>query len=528
MTFPINLVDSIQADNLFYLLRLYGQTGCERIQIIKTNTGYCPTLTSAPGFIERILAFFGYKNKLLRLNEVAQFSLDWLKAHANAYPKEFLNHSGEIKILQSLMKKAKLEDDFNLFMKGFFERKEVLDISAEQSKKIVLPINIQNYNNIESSIKNVLQHYYRQPGTVIKREKKSFTIDLYTPWHGKVSYPLPVKTNFYLGPVEIPTRESFKESFINVQELFKQRIIIKTTELIAEGGERKVFRAIDILNNEELVYKKFVSPLERDLTKMVSQLPGFIPAVRMTNKHFVENRCIPLSSYFNSSPTIKRHIIKQLILGLKSMHKQKTSLSTTLNGRVLEFPNVPLYHADIKPANILTYGKNEMPTCGFSDLGGLCNLQNLGYTAFFRSPERASFIENRGYPNLERNANLSIEEIANHNILHGQSNDVWSLGIVIVTLLTGLTYDENSGIPQLKCFTEMMISYSKLTNQKLKVRGADRELINLTQERLDESINLVMKNCKDKELIPIWNTVKLMLKVDPKQRIKADDIQITW
>lgn len=528
MSYLINSVNSSENfENTCSHLSHFGEKGYERLQIVKTATGYAPALTGQASFIEKVLAFFGIKRRSLRLNEVAHFSLNWLRVHASDYPESNLK---AIKSLLPLMKKANLEKEFNVFLK------KISDIKPEKKAESVKPsltvIHAKDFtfhwpkdfkeaDKLEGPINTVLTHFLSHPGTQIRREKKSSVIDLYIPIKGKVSVNIPLKVEFYL------------EGAIN-----NRKIIVKMKDVVGKGGERKVVRAFDILNNVELVSKPFVNELEKTMisTIMNNNLPGFIPVTAVTNSRFYERRCRHLSSYFNASSPIRRSFIIQLLSGLKAIHqKQLKSLDYYVeqgNTKVTKkVNNVNIYHGDIKPDNILIYEEQGSLKCGFSDLGSLCNIPALTFTHFFRSPEKTRCIQNIRHGR----SNMTVDGIVKHNIDFGQTNDVWSLGMVIVTLLTGgstlnLTNDNNlnklfkeMGVPNLEIFKKIVGLYKVKTNLGNN-DPVDAVIQDIEQNEIDDSLDKLMEAFKDESFKDIWSIVKLMLQVDPAKRIKMGNV----
>lgn len=592
MSFSINLTNS---GDLFKTvcnqLSHFGEEGHERIQIAKAQTGDIPFATFSPSRIERVLRFFGFKKSCFRLNEVSNFSLNWLRAHALKYNEEFHSQIPQIQKLRPLMVKAQLGQDFDELIssvetarinhisvqayektsaeleKKYEEKGKILEQKvAERLVDIQLvyentqqlhqalkqrvafskrelnladfqfhwPQNFQKPDQFESVITAILSRFLFHPGTTIQRLKKTKTIILNVPVLGQTVYELPIKADFYLeGSVS------------------QRRIIIKTPEKIGSGGERKVMRAFDLLSGEELVSKPFTSnPREKQVIQYIheNQLPGFVPFIEVRNNRFYEKRCLPLDSYFSASAPLRFKLIHQLLSAVKTLHGLHISLSYSFEDRysrimtTRNLDKVAVFHADIKPANILVFtdSKNNHNAC-LSDFGSVCAVASNGYTKFFRSPERTAFIENEVYKLGEVSRLITTDHIVEHNLTFGQSNDVWSLGLVLLTLLCGgrtlPSYKRAIGIPDLKCFSQGVEKYNQEQhhqdqrtkipqNTKKRIPPPDSWIKDLKQQDIDSSIMQLKNECPEPIFEQVWPLVQKMLLIDVNKRFKLSQLTL--
>lgn len=532
----------------------FGKLGTERIQIKKSQLGYSPSLTSSPGWIERILHFFGFKKSELRLKEVAHFSLEWLKAHALNDCQEFTIQLPNIRALGPLMKKAGIEDDFHNLLsetkklavrlnkatenikesfsskantKSIFQRyqelfdrltntKKELEKRLEICRKYLIPSDfklhwpegIADIDQNDAIIRDILAQFIMNPGAKIARSNKSKEIVCYIPTKEKVVRTPSVKIDFYIAG-SIP----------------KQRIIVKTNEVIGEGGERKVKSAFDLLSGEKLASKPFSNVVEKFIIQHIhaNNIKGFVPLIGVREKRFYEVHCQTLDSYFTASPEVRYQLIKQLVSALKILHDLVLDnlLSYTYQDRfegdkTISIPKVHVYHGDLKPGNILVYPNEEgQPQAVLSDLGALCQVTRAIYTLFYKSPEKTNFLENKYFFHGKISPFIKMSEIVEHHLKFGQTNDIWSMGLVLIMLLSnGRTLADKNEIPDL--------DFLRNVKKGRFDQDFDAGIKDIKQKEVDQSIDKLMAECKPPQIFKsVWCLVKLMLKVNPEERCTA-------
>jgi len=567
MGFTVNLLPSEDRFKAICTqLTHLGEVGFERVCISKVEEGFLPTLTSKPGWIERILRFFRFKSKNTRLQEVANFSLNWLRAHAFHYTKEFHQQIVQLENLRPLMKKARLEKEFDVLIADTKEKASLdnrLQRFVEDSKKMIAdrmqqldelakqqqdeyrqaigkvqertshfegvtsqliarkgripiladfnlywPQSFKEKDKTEPLIKAIISDFLLKPGATIRRQKKSTKINLDVPEEETRIYDLPVKIDFYLeGAVR------------------QRQVIMKTNEVIGKGGQRKVLQAYDLLSGRQLVSKPFVSDMERLLVRSFYQkrIAGVVPYFAGTDKRFYEMKCEPLSHFLTQPITVRKKMALDLISALNSIHDCffADCDAPCSDGVRVSIPRLPHYHGDIKFPNILVCeNASGNPEAVLADFGGAVAVSKFQYSLFFRSPELTRFIENKVYFFGKPSSFLRERQIIEHNVNFGQSNDVWSLGLALLSLLSGKTLKgfepaiEEVGVPDLRCFGNHL--------QKSRFRPArtpDGWIQDLTQIEMDESIaELEIKCSLPDEAKKIWSCIQKMLQVDPKNR----------
>ncbi len=579
MIFPVRVLNSRESFlSVCAQLTQFGQVGHERIQLIKVGEEYSLSTVPAAGWIEKILSFFGFKQRNLIATEVSHFALHWLRAHALVYQDEFCEQIPVFEKLRSLMIKTHLVQDFDQTIKSIqasyektaenirklaneIEKKHIAELKVVEGKiseskrkqgdlegriatlKLGLSLNKkipsttdfvlkwpQNYSppgNLENLIQGIAMHFLSCPGTIIRRDRKSSNIMLMSPGEGPSVYSLPEKVDFELTGL-----------------ISRRRIIVKTKEIIGCGGQRKVKRAFDLLSGEELASKPFCSDLEKSFVItycLRNKTPGFLPCVALRGStRFYEQKCESISSVYGMPVEIRMQLAQQLLFGLSFLHDQKATITLTKpieqglrsrSSNEAKYENVFMYHGDIKPQNILIFQNEGVLQAGISDLGTIVSLPNMVHSCFFQSPEKISFIKDmlpdHSIPQfalkfLQRN---QIDKTIEHNLKFGRKNDLWSLGLVFATLLSGgLVFPQGGlemGIPDLYFFNEI-----------LKSRLATREFPDigisiLTQDMVDSSIGLLknrsMSAVENVKLDLFWDITRLLLSVDPQKRISAKE-----
>ncbi len=508
MSFPIHVLSQKQFEETCASLAHLGNSGHERLEIRKDQLGnYVPSTTSSPGWIEWVLRLvFRYKPQNQRLNEVSNFALNWLRAHSLKYDgTDFITtQASTIENLRPLMKKAHLEKDFDELISQVKERCAMQLQSGVKlpSLKFQWPTDFQTSGQaqmLETFIREVLAAFLRSPpGTTITRAKKTTVVTLKAPEQAPTSFNLAVKVDFYLSTNS-------------------WQIIVKTGELVGSGAQRKVKRAFNVLTGQELVSLPLINDIEKFFTDMVSsqQLSGFLPIVaNRTPLRIYQPRCAPLSSIYSATPIIKLRIAIQLTQSLKAFHELVCSYSYVddANQKILH-PSLPVYHSDIKPANILVSLSQPLEAI-ITDLGTTSRYTEPFHTLTFAAPEKLSFFQT-----LPK----SPSEIVSHNQNYGQTNDVWGLGLTLTSLLSGgQVIETTNGTPQLPCFKKFLDNFeNELIENKKDAKLEDFWHVNrITQEEMDRSIENLAQ-ASDSQLRVAWNAVKSMLIVNYKKRITA-------
>jgi len=175
-------------------------------------------------------------------------------------------------------------------------------------------------------------------------------------------------------------------------------------------------------------------------------------------------------------------------------------------------------HSDIKPDNILI---NIDPNSGslnlkIIDFGSAYNWGDSGNlrmaTPEYMPPE---FLNLLAVKNASGN---SIEQLA--EISHPWSIDVWSLGAILIEIITGIPL----WIP-LKCKIDnknkTMLKYGLFA-----VKGRDYNKIYLKQKTLVENFNEILSSCLQKwcDSQELYDLLAKMMRWDPKSRISPASI----
>lgn len=190
-----------------------------------------------------------------------------------------------------------------------------------------------------------------------------------------------------------------------------------------------------------------------------------------------------------------------------------------------------MFHADIKPENVLVHCKEgkwraELIDFGLSAAHPTAFVISLGYTPpefiRFYIKTRPLGVDHAGY--FE-----DPFEIADFNIQHGQGRDVWSIGLVILSLLAERQQEvlfekvsehvrKKANIPPLRCL-------SKILSGEVFNKFDEAGILKLTQKELDADLDQLEKEIAPKhphareEVAKIFKMLKeKMLRIDPKER----------
>lgn len=515
-------------------------------------------VSASMSFIQKILYYlFSYKKINKRLHEVANQSLNWLRANALAFPLEFKNNLENIKKIRPLMEKAGLLVDFENFIKHADKtvknvednqkaQKAIDDAQTIQNKakttieqfaktySLNVPVNNDTvYTSLaldvleyvgprwhyckrtafmlsetlfktdsrlisdatKSSIKEISKIFLFDEDAVIKRIKKSTIITVISD-KKTFTFKPDQKVDFRLG-------KAYK----------RQSILVRTKTPIAKGGERTVYKAIDVLNNENLVYKRFSNnSLEKVLIENRDRLTLIsVPCRGITNKSFYELQGSSLENYLSEKDELICSFVKDLVKGLSLFHD--CSLSASHKDGSSE--EIKFHHGDIKLDNIVVYpDPNGKSVPAFIDYGSFCQRTALWRSRFWNSPEMA---------HIYQKTNLSVETVSSFNEKYGQKMDVWTLGLVLAKLASkghpDVEYFPNS-LPPL-AFLVRIYQDERALVKKNTDPVLDTGLALLTQNEVNYSINIL-----EKKTLPnlkwIWGLVRQALIVNPDMRPPAE------
>lgn len=347
------------------------------------------------------------------------------------------------------------------------------------------------------------------------------------------------------GEKDIPEYEGLKLRFFYDEKKLRDVMLI-TKQEFAKGGARTIYLCYNLTKGQYFIRKD--SPREEErvlLRKLIGHsVRGLEPVfdVRRVSEDRVRSetweiieRCKAgtLLTLFNTKPLMNFEqtalLVEDLVSALRFIHSQpKEVIFRNKYGDVM-VQQSSLFHGDISPRNVLVEKEGKRWKAILSDFDAAGSFPALSGTRGFRSPEYIKFDGSK----------KTTEEIVRFNLENGQPKDIWSMGLIILTLLCGNKatgpaeripegYELSEGpkiaamnIPPLPCLSRCFSAGS--------IYSPDYQLTTLIQNELNEDLDglcVVHKNYhgeNNPKTANLWELVKGMLKVDPRERITAQE-----
>ncbi len=314
------------------------------------------------------------------------------------------------------------------------------------------------------------------------------------------------------------------------------RIMLWSKEIIAKGGERKVKRCYDLMTGEFSVRKKCLS---NSIEKLVllhfkkNPVPGIEPVQDILSKdpgfksdHIIEP--VFEGTLRNLLGHIKKKedvlsIMQQLLTGLSALHAfTPTEVTIDLEGITTRtFPKAT--HLDINLSNILLRKSEGKWEAVLIDFGVSGNFAPGNGTIGYLSPAEVK-LRGQVYPNGPGTPPIAVSDEFKKKLPPiGQKRDVWALGLIFTSLLTGRIdvvqiskKDRIVGIitPPLQSINDLFLKGSK---------GGfyDGHLSDLQQDSIDGDI--AAWKVKTPDYASLWGLISKMLRVDPEERVSASE-----
>ncbi|MDN3507382.1 MAG: hypothetical protein P0S94_00510 [Simkaniaceae bacterium] len=323
-------------------------------------------------------------------------------------------------------------------------------------------------------------------------------------------------------------------TFLSEPDGYTVNCFLLSKNVLAKGGERTVKRAWDLTSGKAYVKKPLLDKLEKDI---------YIP---MNESHFgyrlrevkgkTNNQKIqvlePLakgaldSILLDSNTTLsledRLKMPSSLLQQLKSLH----SLTITPENS----NPYPLFHQDISADNILLdRDENQQWSAQLTDFGAAGRISSAICKKFYLPPEYTTFFMQNGIFNSTNMSDVTCNELEKFNRDHAQARDIWSMGLVIFTLLRGkmglLKYNTlDYAVPfvnSLRYYWHDLFSNARtirLPNQD----DINQEICELTGELLAlvDQNDITMRT----KIYDLCDVLLNMLRVDPKERETAEHI----
>lgn len=279
----------------------------------------------------------------------------------------------------------------------------------------------------------------------------------------------------------------------------------KNVSVLGKGTQRTVKVCYNLTSGRHVVKKAACSAYEVELLKALKDTKGFesLSQVRVTKHTHGDNKGSPkarlitplysgsLSKLLLSAPNLTAKDIKNLMVsyfnGLEKLHSVRGRTSFPDGKKYqLEYKS---YHLDISPENLLYIRTSNGYDGVITDAGSVNDIPQIWYKHHWLSPEKDKLIQ----------AERPSEENASFLAQHGQHDDLWNMGLILTSLLTG--------------------GYCHILSRK-QARGLTQREVDaeIARQKPSAVFSLTMnRNAK----AAMWEIARRLLQVDPKQRLTA-------
>ncbi|MFI5343188.1 MAG: hypothetical protein ACHQUC_03095 [Chlamydiales bacterium] len=368
-----------------------------------------------------------------------------------------------------------------------------------------------------------------------------------------------------------------------------EQIILLPKTIFAEGGERKIRWAYNLHTGTYLIKKRVTGGFE---IRIVRAVINWRNSRRGTNDLCIE-RTVDLSSrkpqaqpkvqliepvrdgvvsiLFGTTPfnefTTKRDIVVDLLNELKFLHNmsvEDASYTFNLFGRrQTRQLNYGIFHGDITISNTLVVQQNGKWHAEFCDFGSvtanpLCKSFTIGYTPpeyvrLYKQLAPEGINQRRGNPFMKSDMlllgpssmyrfnememlliDMDKHKLIDFNMENAQMRDIWSLGLVILSILVGRTDQMNQNNLKQNMRIAAKIAPLPCLKKCLDAINCDpyieSGILSLTQEEIDKDLvfleqEVIAMHPNETEMVHrLFHAVGNMLKLDPKARKKASDL----
>jgi serine/threonine protein kinase len=332
-------------------------------------------------------------------------------------------------------------------------------------------------------------------------------------------------------------------------------LLLLSKAIVFTGGERKIRRAYDVTTGTFYLKKRIVGLFEERILKTLPKLraqrdihtsviwrkiPSKIPGTPEKLQIIEPIRDGTLSILFGTEPLshfpVKHALITDLLADLVDLHSLSLS-NCKITTRSFpwvdpvnhELPKFTVFHADIKIANVLVFLQDGKWRAELCDFGCAADPTKFVISIGFTPPEYITFYKSE-HPRGIFDKSLLVDDfkLAQFNIEHGPKRDIWSMGLVILSLLVERekkaiweNRSENkrytAQIPPLPCLKKVL-SGTVWTYDEEKI-------VSLTQKDIDDDLAHLEKEmvCRYPEevenLEKIFYMLKnMMLRINPVER----------
>ncbi len=179
--------------------------------------------------------------------------------------------------------------------------------------------------------------------------------------------------------------------------------------------------------------------------------------------------------------------------------------------------NVPAFHTDIKPGNVLCQFEDGRWKGALTDFSNVWHPVGVQGTVGYRPPEVVKL-----YNEIDQ---MQAQDVIDNNTRYGRASDVWSMGLVLLSILKeGSLKDQISPLP---CIHDL-ISPGKLCSstapQNPLSQSVDIRILTLSQEQVDQDLEALKSTLPSGSSLArlLDEVIKPMLQIDPCVRITAE------
>lgn len=335
----------------------------------------------------------------------------------------------------------------------------------------------------------------------------------------------------------------------------KLHVLLFSKTILASGGERTVRLVYNLTTGDFLIKKRIAGCFEEYLLNQLKPLRkkrGLAASIMFRNSLSKKNkqkrqiiepiRDGSLSILFQTAPLshffLKYSLIIDLLSDLQDLHNtpmSQISFSTTKRFDPDRKFDYKAFHADIKPDNVLVSYQNGKWRAELCDFGGSADpsifMLSFGYTP----PEYILFYMQHlpaGLSGAFSGPHNPIEVIA-FNIKYAQSRDVWSMGLVLLSLLVErqdmTTWENTFHNCQRRAKIAPLPSLQKMLSGTLKNPYDENNVVFLGQDLLDKEMDdlaqdtLLIHPKRQEEVSRSFQIIKRMLRVNPDERITVHE-----
>lgn len=485
------------------------------LEIAGDEQPYHLQIVTEISLLDTCLRVFGYKPPGRRLNEVAHFALNWLRAHSYEYIHTFKKQLRNIVTIRPLMVKAKLKSEFdkvtrfvtNAYKLGKLEKRtqithleclaalELMQSRAEQAYKEAselqklyrlrmnldayaltwpkdLPIDEKIKQDIESKLNEIIKIFISNPGTLITRPHGSKTLHVNIPTKSPLSFELPLEVDCYFSQEQ------------------RRIIVYPATDVdpFAKSIEQTCF---------DLIKGQCCVSLHREHNELAiteffhrHKLFGLPTYFARRDDHIIEATTKPLREYLHHPRTFRLKFMEQLLLALRNLHDivltQKRFEESTSGAMTMKSFEFPAFHGNLTLESI---GIENDDQAVISNLKEISQTYRLSCPSGFTSPEKHRFSQGEW-------GGLRPRGVIEHNIECGRAADVFSLGLILIAI----AFKRRVAIPER--------AYGCSLNK---------------QQDMNEMISTEIESKCSKEFKPFWPLIMRMLTLDPSARCTAKE-----